>query len=253
MHGRPIPLSPPRRFLVDLLEVATAIPSVPVQRRMQLGAVSLARKLSPDRPCWPALFLKAYALVACQMPELRRAYVKLPWAQLYKYPLSVASIAVERTYQDEAAVFFGKISDPARMSVYEIDKRIRRFATDPIETIKPFCKLLRLSKWPRPVRKLALWLGLNLPRTRAGQFGTFGLSVYSSLGAESLHPLSPLTTTINYGVIDECGEVDVRIIYDHRVLDGATVARALAELEARLTGEILAELQENSSLILQAA
>ena len=85
--------------------------------------------------------------------------------------------------------------------------------------------------------------GLNLPGTRPGKFGTFGLSVYSSLGAESLHPISPLTTTLNYGVIDRDGTVSVRLVYDHRVFDGATAARALGKLEEILKGPILAELR----------
>ena len=42
------------------------------------------------------------------------------------------------------------------------------------------------------------------------------------------HPLSVLTTTLNYGVIAADGTVDVRLIYDHRVMDGSSVARALA-------------------------
>ena len=70
------------------------------------------------------------------------------------------------------------------------------------------------------------------------------LSVYSSLGAESLHPLSPLTTTLNYGTINDDGTVWVRLIYDHRVFDGATAARALAKLEEVLHGPILAELRD---------
>jgi hypothetical protein len=74
--------------------------------------------------------------------------------------------------------------------------------------------------------------------------GTMGLSAYSGLGAESLHPLSPLTTTLNYGVIGADGAVDVRIVYDHRVLDGSTVAGALAALDEVLSGDILAELRE---------
>ncbi len=90
---------------------------------------------------------------------------------------------------------------------------------------------------------MLLWVGLNTARARFVQFGTFGLSVYSSLGAESLHPIGPLTTTLTYGVIDPDGGVTVRLVYDHRVMDGATVARALARLEAELTGPILAELR----------
>jgi pyruvate/2-oxoglutarate dehydrogenase complex dihydrolipoamide acyltransferase (E2) component len=36
--------------------------------------------------------------------------------------------------------------------------------------------------------------------------------------------------------------VDVRLIYDHRVLDGATVARVLTKLEQELNGAVLQEL-----------
>jgi hypothetical protein len=66
--------------------------------------------------------------------------------------------------------------------------------------------------------------------------------VYSALGAESLHPLSPLTTTLNYGVIGPDGRVAVRIVYDHRAMDGATVARALGMLADVLNSEIPREL-----------
>ncbi|HEX4610849.1 MAG TPA: hypothetical protein VH092_21850, partial [Urbifossiella sp.] len=109
--------------------------------------------------------------------------------------------------------------------------------------VKPFRELLQLAGLPGPVRRAALWLGLNLPRVRGGKFGTFALSVYSALGAESLHPISPLTTTLTYGVIGPDGRVDVRLVYDHRVLDGATAARALAALEAELAGPIQTELR----------
>ncbi|MDP2296757.1 MAG: 2-oxo acid dehydrogenase subunit E2, partial [Pseudolabrys sp.] len=46
--------------------------------------------------------------------------------------------------------------------------------------------------------------------------------------------------------IDRDGNVNVRIIYDHRVLDGATVARALARLEEILNTEIVSELRSLS-------
>jgi hypothetical protein len=140
-------------------------------------------------------------------------------------------------------VFFARIADPARLPLREIHSRIRQLAEAPVQTVPTFRKMLSFAWWPRPVRRVLLWLGLNLPRTQAGQFGIFGLSVYSSLGAESLHPLSPLTTTLNYGPIDRDGKVWVRLIYDHRVFDGATAARALGKLEEVLTGPILAELR----------
>ena len=64
----------------------------------------------------------------------------------------------------------------------------------------------------------------------------------ASLGAAGLHILSPLTTTINYGAFEPDGTLDVRLAYDHRVLDGAQVARALRAFEDVLHGEIRDEL-----------
>jgi len=77
----------------------------------------------------------------------------------------------------------------------------------------------------------------------SASFDTLGLSVYSGLGAESLHPLCPLTYLVSYGVMDDAGDIDVRLVYDHRVVDGAVVARALAAMELVLHGEILRELE----------
>ena len=77
----------------------------------------------------------------------------------------------------------------------------------------------------------------------ARYFGTFQLSVYSGLGAESLNPLTPLTTLLNYGPIGEDGSVTVRIHYDHRVMDGANVARALERFEKILNDEVADEVK----------
>ena len=55
------------------------------------------------------------------------------------------------------------------------------------------------------------------------------------------------STTVNYGVIDPDGNVNVRIIYDHRVMDGADAARALKLLELELTGATSTELRAAAS------
>jgi hypothetical protein len=243
MRGHALALSAPRRFLADVLHFAAKIPSVPVQRRMRLGAAAAAREAAADRPGWPALFVKAYARVAAAVPELRRAYVALPWPRLYEYPTSVATVAVEREYRGERAVFFGRVPSPADAPLAETHARIRALAETPVDEVKAFRKMLRVARLPRVLRRSLMWLGLNMARARPNQFGTFGLSVYSSLGAESLHPLSPLTTTLTYGVIRRNGAVDVRVVYDHRVLDGATVARALGRLEDEMNGPICTELR----------
>jgi len=100
------------------------------------------------------------------------------------------------------------------------------------------------ARLPALIRRLLWWICLNWGRQRGNYFGTFGVSVYSALQAESLHPLSPLTTLLNYGVMSADGALDVRIIYDHRVMDGATVARALGRLEEILNTTLLDEVRE---------
>ena len=243
MRGRTLSLSVPRTIICDLMHFAVQVPTVPVQRRMNLSALVTARKGDRTlRPTWTAIFTKAFALVAGESPELRRVYCKFPWPHIYEYPKSVAHITVEREVDGECAVLGLKIKDPANLSITDLGAQIREACTLPIESIKSFRQAIRFARLPRPVRRVLWWFALNLARQRPNYFGTFGISVYSALGAESLHPLSPLTYTLNYGVIAEDGLVDVRLIYDHRVLDGATVARALARLEEVLNSTILAEL-----------
>lgn len=247
MRGRAIRLSKPRRMVIDGLYFAKALPTIPVQRRMALASVVAARATCRDRPQWSAIFAKAYALVAREFPELRRAYVKIPWPQLYEYPVSTATIIFERDYQGEPGLFSYLVKDPAGLSLADLRQLIRYGATAPIDEVKDYRRSLRVAGLPRIVRRLLWWVGLNIGRQRGNYFGTFGLSVYSALNAESLHPLSPLTTLLNYGFITSDGNVNVRIIYDHRVLDGATVARALASLEKTLNGPIVDELKSLES------
>jgi hypothetical protein len=242
--GKNLPLSLPRRFICDLVHFAHRVPTVPVQRVLKLAPLLAARRIAEPRPSWCAIFTKAYGFVAASCPELRRAYLSFPQAHLYEHSLNVASIAVERRLEDEEAVFFIHIKNPETKSLRELDWELRRAKEEPIENVTSFRRALLVSRLPWPLRRLLWWIGLNgSGRQRARHFGTFGVSVYSGLGAASLHPLSPLTTTLNYGVIGSDGSVDVRLIYDHRVLDGATVARALGELQRVMTCEILAELR----------
>jgi hypothetical protein len=242
--GRNLRLSLPRRLVGDLLHFARQVPTVPVQRRFHIGAVVEARRAAAPRPSWAAVFTKAYAFACAARPELRRAYLSFPWPHLYEHPVSVASLAVERRIGDEEGVLFGRMTSPQQHSLAELDRQIKAFKELPLEQVGAFRQALRVSGLPRPLRRLAWWVGLNVSgRKRAHFLGTYGVSTYSGLGAASLHPLSPLTTALNYGVIDDDGGVDVRVIYDHRVMDGSTVARALQDLERVLQCEILAELR----------
>jgi hypothetical protein len=238
-YGRRLGLSLPRRWVGDFLHFAQKVPTIPVQRRMNIAPLMAARQQAVPRPSWCSIFTKAYAMVAAKHPELRRTYLHFLRPCLYEHPVSVASIAVERQVGDERAVLFTQVRAPEEHTPEQLDSYLQDCKELPLERIGTFKRALRVSRYPRPIRRLMWWLALNFcGYYRARNVGTFGVSVYSGLGAESLHPLSLMTTTLNYGVIAEDGTVDVRIIYDHRVLDGATVARALGELECVLNTQI---------------
>ena len=53
--------------------------------------------------------------------------------------------------------------------------------------------------------------------------------------------------SLHYNLFDEHDRLDMRVSWDHRVLDGATVARALVDMEAILNREILREVSETST------
>jgi hypothetical protein len=240
-RGRYFRLSLPRRWVSDLLHFAKQIPSVPVERVMNLKEVQDARQHIGIS--WPTLFLKAFALAGQQHPELRQALISYPWSRGYEHPTSVASVAIERKYKGETAVFFGQIQNPEGHTLESLEKSLRFYKTAPVESIGIFRRIIRISKLPIALRRFAWWISLNWSGVkRAKRLGTFGMSVYSSLGASSLHPLSPLSFLLNYGVIDADGQVSVRIVYDHRIVDGAVIARALATMESIMTGKLLDEL-----------
>jgi hypothetical protein len=248
--GQTFPLSVPRRLICDLLHFARQAPTVPVQRRMHLGALVRVRAQAAPPVSWCAIFTKAYARVAVQFPELRRAYLSFPRPRLYQHPHSIASVAIERLYDDENAVLFAHLRRPEEQTLRQLDYHLRRFKEEPIENFGLFRRALKVSRLPRWLRRTLWWYGLNTSGLRRAQhMGTFGVSVYSGLGAESLHPLSPLTTTLHYGVLRRDGTMSVSITYDHRVLDGATVARALARMEDVLNQDVVAELHEAESAL----
>ena len=241
MRGRAIPLSPARKLVVDLTRFH--VPSVPVQRVMQLGPLVAARAACADRPVWASLFAKAYGLAAREIPDLRRAYVKLPWPRLYEYPYSTLSMVFEMDYHGEPVILTTLFRSPEDTPITKLSEAMKRTKSQPIDDNRDFRRMFSLARWPTPLRRLIWWLGLNIGRQRGNYFGTFGITVYSGLGAESLHPISPLTAVMNYGVIGKDGAVAVRIMYDHRVLDGSMVARTLERIEQKLLGEVLAEVQ----------
>jgi hypothetical protein len=189
--------------------------------------------------------MKAYALVGAEHSPLRRAYLEFPWPRLYEHPWMNCALAIERTYLGEEGVFVGIFRAPEHQTLTQLQQALSWYKNERLEKVGFYRQALRFSHVPTPVRRMFWWSTLNFSGyKRCKRFGTFGLSSYGNLGAENLHPISPLSTTLTYGPIDPAtGQVVVKLIYDHRVLDGAYIARRLRDIEEVLNDSIRSELE----------
>lgn len=243
MRGRRIPLSLPRRLATEYSYAARRVPRATLSARIALGPLAAARAQARPRPPWSAIFARAFALAAAEMPELRRVYVQLPWPHLYELPASAACVIVERAWQGEPACFFARIKDPAALPLAEVAARIRHAKTAPIESIGDYRRALRLAALPWPLRRVLFWLALNWGRQVPNWYGSFGVSVLGAQGVAISSVVAPWAVFLNYGPIGPDGVADLHLSFDHRVMDGMAGARAVRLLEAKLHGPLLAELR----------
>ncbi len=237
-----------RRLVIDLMHFSRKVPSVAIERRMKLGRLMTARQACDPRPTWSALFMKAYALVSARTPALRTSYIKFPWPHFYTHGTTLASINIDRQLPGERVILPVTIRNPQNRSLEEIDALIRRYKDEPVENIKSYQRAVRLSKLPWPLRQLLWWGALNVfGRRRCHSFGTFGITTIASQGAGVVHIIPLLTSTLYYGLFDHAGNLDMRLSFDHRVLDGMAAGQILADMEAHLLGDILHEVQARAT------
>lgn len=246
MRGRRIALSPFRRLIADVMRYAIAVPGVPTERMMDLGAVIAARDAVPYRPAWAGIFAKACALTAREFPELRRTYVKWPWPHLYEYEDSVAAITINREHDGEACVLPLLIAEPGSLLISSIAEIIDKHVQTPMTDIKAFRRAIAVGRLPGILRRPMMWAAFNMARLRANYFGTFTVTSVSFKGADLLYVPTPTTSLLTFGVFGPDGRTPVRMVFDHRVMDGMEFAAILARLEAIMNGPILQELRSEA-------
>ncbi|QDT27499.1 hypothetical protein [Gimesia panareensis] len=240
-----LPLS--RRFIVDYLYFTKKVPSQPIARLCNVKQLITLRKQIPQRIGWSALMLKAAATLAERKPELRCCYMKWPWPQLYLHPRQIAYLAASRTVDGVDWLFFHRIERPERCTLIEIQESIDEFRSQPAEKNRLFQKRRNFSRLPWFMRRVVWWSALSLSaRLRTSLTGTLGVTSVSQHGATSISPPTLGNLVVSYGPVQDDGSVQVTFVYDHRILDGGIVARALQEFESILNGEIAEELTDLS-------
>jgi hypothetical protein len=235
-------LSCNRALVLDLLALTERHAYFPVEQTFELAEVAALRASARRRISWTVLFMKAYATVAAEVPQLRQAYCRWPWPRLCECGENVAMVAINREYRGEERLCWGRFTSSECQTLADLQDALDNYQREPVEQI--FRRQVRLSKCPAPFRRLALWLNLNFSRRRrAKRLGTFSISTLA--GQQTLNRFHPtlLTTSLSFGPLDERGRVLVTLVCDHRVLDGALAARALSSLQAVLRGTIADELR----------
>lgn len=224
------------------------MPLVAARRRMQLAPVAAARADAKARPAgrigWAACFVRGFALLAAERPVLRRCHLSFPFARHYEHFESVASVVVDRDWRDERATFYCTMRHPEQRSLAEIQERLDRAKSGPLEATGSYRLMLRLARYPAPLRRILWWAAMELSgMLHARRVGTFALSSIAHTGSELVWILSPAASTLSYGPIGADGAMDVRLFFDHRVFDGALAGEALQALEEILNSRIAAELR----------
>jgi hypothetical protein len=235
------PLPAGRGCVSDVAVLARALPLFPVDRTLRLDALSAARLAAGRRIGWAAIFLKGYAIVAREMPLLRSWLAGTLRPRLATSSGSVAVLAVNRPDDDGERLFFARLARPDLLPLPLVQDAIDCFTTGPVDRI--FRRQIQLETVPGWLRRTILrWNMRSTSPKRATRIGTFSLSTLAGFSATNRFHPTICTSSLSYGPLESDGRCLATVIADHRLLDGAGVARALARLEAVLAGEILREL-----------
>lgn len=238
---RRLPLQ--RRWIADLMAACASRPVMAADRLMRIKDAAQARRTVANPPGWTAIIIKAYAIVAARDAALRQAYFSLPWPHLYEHPVSVVGVVVEREWNGASAVFFDQIVAPEALPLREIDAIVRGLRDRKVESVGGFRRQIRFSRLPMPLRRLFWWLGLRVSGyLHARYFGTFAVNSITLPRAGVVQTTSPITMSLVHMPLAPQGHMLLVGAFDHRVLDGMQVGRALGQVEAAINNEIRDEL-----------
>jgi hypothetical protein len=230
-------------MIADFMWAVSDIGRVSVTRPVAFRNLITARGELGAAPSWTAIFVKGFALVAAEIPELRRVYFSLPWPHLYEYADSTVCIIHERWIMGDLGLLPLRFHKPNVVPVQQLSEMIRRAAAAPTEEARFHRKLIAVARLPLLARRLILAVCMNVPRLRR-EMGTYGVSSAARWRTDLGTSRTPQPCLLSYGPANADGNVVVRLTFHHRVFDGALAGRALARLEEVLNSSIVEELRD---------
>lgn len=232
-----------RRIIADLMYFSKSFPLISIERSIPFHELAIARRNHPESPPWSAVFAKAFGLAAEEFAVLRQAYFQFPFPYLYEFEESTVSIAYELSVEGTASVLPVRIRHPEKLALNAMRCKIDEMRDDDLWQRGFYRTATIVAVLPFFLRRPIWWFALNVPRFRRRYFGTFNITSVGTLGADLLTPMAPVTSLLTYGPLGNDGTLKVRLVFDHRVYDGATAARVLARLEELLLGPVYDELK----------
>lgn len=222
--------------------LAKDIPLFPVDRWCNLTDLMKARAACRHRIGWAAIFLKAYGKVVQETPELRSWFLPGLWPRIATTNQIVATLAINRIENNTEQLCWARLHQPEILPLAKIQHFIDECCSKPSQEL--FKRQRELEMLPGFLRRAVLrWNIRSASCKRSSRIGTFSLSTLAGFGGSNhFHP-TLCTTSISYRPIEADGRCLVTLIADHRVIDGAVVARSLATLEKFLTQDLVHELR----------
>lgn len=230
-------------MVADLSWAALRVPRCVMSARLHLPRARAARAAMPQpRPPWTAIFAKAFALTALERPTLRQLHASLWRLRLLRLDHAIGCVLVEREHLGEPTLNLARLVQPHAMTLPEIAAVLHEAKHAPPAANKMFRRMLGFAAKPRPLRRFLLRIALAFAAPLARYAGSFSVSSLGEQGASILDSVSILPVFISYGPMDAAGGVDVFFVFDHRVMDGADGAAALAGIERMIEGPVADEL-----------
>lgn len=243
--GKRVKLSNGRRLVDDIIQVAAKLPMAALSGDFDSGLVASLRRQTRPKISWNVLYMKAYAIVCKNNPQLRQMFVRFPWDHLYQHDHNVCMMTIARMDQGEERLLFARFSRPDERSLVDLQQQYDYYRRAPIEEIKQFRHQIRFAKVPRLIRRFVWWTLFNVwPQKRASQMGTFGMSFSGHRGSYGSQHLGVNTTILGVDPVPRRGVSRILLTFDHRVIDGTPATRTLQELQRALTTQIRSELAQ---------